>query len=246
MDRIAHAIYSQVASAVVFNARVTAISQDEQGVSIRYTDTTTRTERTAHADWLVCTIPLSILSQIDIAVGPAMRAAIDAVPYETSVKIGLQFGRRFWEEDEQIYGGITHTDLPISTIGYPATGYGATGPAVLLGAYMWGPASYEMGALPPAERIAEALSQGSQIHPQYASEYQNGFAMSWSRSPFTNGCFAAWTDALRKAHYTDLCQIDGRIVLAGEHASHIPAWQEGAVLSSLDAIARLHRRIVNG
>lgn len=246
MDRIAHALYSQVASDVVFNARVTAISQDEQGVTVRYTDTTSGTERNAHADWLVCTIPLSILSQIDMAVGPAMRAAIDAVPYETSVKVGLQFGRRFWEEDEQIYGGITQTDLPISTIGYPASGYGSTGPAVLLGAYMWGPASYEMGALPPAERIAVALSQGSQIHPQYASEYQNGFAMSWSRSPFTNGCFAAWTDALRKAHYANLCQIDGRIVLAGEHASHIPAWQEGAVLSSLDAITRLHRRIVNG
>ncbi|WP_200828784.1 flavin monoamine oxidase family protein [Caballeronia choica] len=246
MDRIAHALHSQVANAVVFNARVTAILQDERGVTVRYTDTTTRTERNAHADWLVCTIPLSILSQIDMAVGPAMRAAIDAVPYETSVKVGLQFGRRFWEEDEQIYGGITHTDLPISAIGYPATGYGSTGPAVLLGAYMWGPASYEMGALPPAERIAVALSQGSQIHPQYAREYQNGFAMSWSRSPFTNGCFAAWTEALRKAHYANLCQIDGRIILAGEHASHIPAWQEGAVLSSLDAITRLHRRIVNG
>ncbi len=47
-------------------------------------------------------------------------------------------------------------------------------------------------------------------------------------------------------HYADLCAIDGRIVLAGEHASYLPAWQEGAVLSSLDAIARLHRRVVAG
>jgi monoamine oxidase len=31
-------------------------------------------------------------------------------------------------------------------------------------------------------------------------------------------------------------------VLAGEHVFYIPAWQEGAVLSSLDAISRLHRR----
>jgi monoamine oxidase len=30
--------------------------------------------------------------------------------------------------------------------------------------------------------------------------------------------------------------------LAGEHVSHIPAWQEGAILSSLDAIRRLHAR----
>jgi monoamine oxidase len=33
-------------------------------------------------------------------------------------------------------------------------------------------------------------------------------------------------------------------VLAGEHASRIPAWQEGAVLSALDAIRRLHARHV--
>jgi monoamine oxidase len=33
-------------------------------------------------------------------------------------------------------------------------------------------------------------------------------------------------------------------VLAGEHASYIPAWQEGAILSSLNAIARLHDRAV--
>ena len=45
-------------------------------------------------------------------------------------------------------------------------------------------------------------------------------------------------------HYDNLCQIDGRIVLAGEHASYIPAWQEGAILSSLDAITRLHERVV--
>ena len=49
---------------------------------------------------------------------------------------------------------------------------------------------------------------------------------------------------MRAQHYKNLCAIDGRLVLAGEHASYIPAWQEGAILSSLDAITRLHRRVV--
>ena len=62
--------------------------------------------------------------------------------------------------------------------------------------------------------------------------------------PFTLGCAGEWTDEARREHYDDLCQIDGRIVLAGEHASYIPAWQEGAILSALDAITRLHRRIL--
>ena len=48
-----------------------------------------------------------------------MRDAIDHLPYRAALKIGMQFKRRFWEEDEQIYGGITYTNQPNSLIGYP-------------------------------------------------------------------------------------------------------------------------------
>jgi monoamine oxidase len=34
-----------------------------------------------------------------------------------------------------------------------------------------------------------------------------------------------------------------RIVLAGEHLSYLPAWMEGAILSSLDAVQQLHARV---
>ena len=48
-----------------------------------------------------------------------MKSAIDAVPYAGAVKIGLQFKRRFWEEDDAIYGGISYTcchfDAPSTT-----------------------------------------------------------------------------------------------------------------------------------
>jgi monoamine oxidase len=98
--------------------------------------------------------------------------------------------------------------------------------------------------LAPAERIARAVDFGSRIHPQYKDEFDNGVAIAWHRVPFTLGCAGYWTEETRAHHYEDLCQIDGRIVLAGEHASYLPAWQEGAILSSLDAITRLHERAV--
>jgi monoamine oxidase len=174
-----------------------------------------------------------------------MKAAIDAVPYTPSVKIGLQFRRRFWEEDEAIYGGISYTDLPIRQIAYPNTGFNNSGRGVLLGAYLFdGPNAYEFTSMPPAERVARAVEIGASIHPQYRAEYENGIAVAWHRMPFALGCAGNWTDKARAEHYGDLCQIDGRIVLAGEHASYIPAWQEGAILSSLDAITRLHDRVV--
>ena len=174
-----------------------------------------------------------------------MKAAIDAVPYAPAVKVGLQFSRRFWEEDERIYGGISYTDLPIRQISYPSGGLNAGGKGVLLGAYLFGgPNAYEFTAMSPAERIARAVEFGAQIHPQYRKEFENGVAVAWARAPFTLGCAGDWSDEARRAHYDDLCRIDGRIVLAGEHASYIPAWQEGAILSALDAIGRLHQRVM--
>ena len=58
----------------------------------------------------------------------AMLAVNKATPIRSDTKVGLEFKRRFWEQDELIYGGITSTNLPISQISYPSTGYGASGP----------------------------------------------------------------------------------------------------------------------
>jgi monoamine oxidase len=246
MDMIGKAFAREVGDVIRYDAKVTRIQQDDRGVTVTYTDLKApATPQQAKADWCVCTIPLSILSQLPIDVGDRMKAAIDAVPYTPSVKIGLQFKRRFWEEDEAIYGGISYTDLPIRQIAYPNTGFNRAGRGVLLGAYLFdGPNAYEFASMPPAERVARAVEFGASIHPQYRAEYENGIAVAWHRVSFTLGCAGNWTDEARAEHYNNLCQIEGRIVLAGEHASYIPAWQEGAILSSLDAVSRLHDRVV--
>lgn len=80
----------------------------------------------------------------------------------------------------------------------------------------------------------------SQLHPQLQPEMRSSFDIAWHRVPFTLGCYGLWTPTTRKQHYDTLCAIDERFVIAGEHASYLPAWQEGAVLSALDAVERLH------
>ncbi|WP_426955146.1 flavin monoamine oxidase family protein [Muricoccus radiodurans] len=246
MDMIARAMARECEGLIRYNTKVTGLMQDAQGVTVSFEDPRrpgTATE-TMRADWCLCTIPLSILSQIEHNLGPKMAAAVDAVPYAASVKVGLQFKRRFWEQDEHIYGGISYTDLPIRMISYPSTGYGARGKGVVLGAYAFGPYAYEFTALPPEERVRRAVEWGGQLHPQYAQEFENGVSVGWHRVPWALGCNGIWTDAKREEHYDNLCALDNRVLLAGEHASYIPAWQEGAILSSLDAIGRLHRRVV--
>jgi monoamine oxidase len=246
MDMIGKAFAREVGDLITYDAKVIRIAQNDRGVTVSYVNyKAPDTPQIATADWCICTIPLSILSQIPVDVGAPMKAAIDAVPYAASVKIGLQFKRRFWEEDEAIYGGISYTDLPIRQISYPSTGFNRSGRGVLLGAYLFeGANAFEFTAMAPEQRVAKAVEFGSRLHPQYKTEFENGIAVAWHRVPFTLGCAGEWSEQARVQHYDNLCQIDGRIVLAGEHASYIPAWQEGAILSSLDAISRLHKRVI--
>ncbi len=245
MGRLGEAFGRELGPLIRYHAKVTEIHQDAQGVTATYEDTEKPGSKlTARADWCLCTIPLPILAEIPLNVGAPLAAAIGAVPYSSAIKVGLQFKRRFWEEDESIYGGITYTDLPIANIGYPSSGYQSSGKGVLLGGYIWGLNAMEFTAMTPAERVARAVEYGTQIHPQYPREFDNGVAVAWHRVPFTMGCFGMWSETTRAQHYDDLCAIDGRFVLAGEHASFIGGWQEGAVTSALDAIGRLHERAV--
>jgi monoamine oxidase len=247
MGVIGKAFGRELEGLIHYNAKVTEIKQDANGVTAVYTDSRHGgAAQTMSAQWCICTIPASILGQIPLQVGAPLKNAIDCLSYEASVKVGLQFKRRFWEQDESIYGGITYTDLPNGMIGYPSTGYFDDGPAVLLGAYNFGYHAFEVSALPPEERVRKSVEWGAQIHPQYRQEFQNGVGVAWHRVPWTLGCYGRWTDALRDQHYDNLCAIDGRIVLAGEHVSRIGGWQEGALTSALDTIRRLHQRVIGG
>lgn len=247
MGKIGDAFTRECRDLIQFNARVTRIAQSDAGVTVSYEDGEQGGAiRDESADWCICTIPLSILSQLDVNCSNQLRKAIAAVPYSSAFKVALEFKRRFWEQDEWIVGGISYTDLPIVQIAYPSGGIFTDGPAVVQAAYDTYTAgknyTYSWNSLSPDERIEAAMNFGRQIHPQYDEEFMSGTSWAWHRCPWTLGCYGQWTDQLRDAHYETLCQIDDRLVLAGEHCSHLPAWIEGAILSSLDTIRRLDQR----
>jgi monoamine oxidase len=246
MGQIGKAFGALLKGVIQYNSKVTNIAQSDKGVTVTYVDTVKGgAARTATADYCICTIPVSVLSQVPITgIAPKLQTAINNLSYQASVKVGLQFKRRFWEEDDKIYGGISYTDQPNGSISYPNSQFFSPGKGVLQAAYVFGPNAYRFSSWSPEERIKKALEFGSKLHPQYMAEFETGASIAWHRVPWTLGCAGAWTEALRDLYYNDMVALDNRFVLAGEHCSRIPAWQEGAVLSALDAIRRLHQRVV--
>ncbi len=243
MGMIGKAFARQVQPLITYNAKVTKLMQDKQGVSVTYQDTATGGVVEAKAAFCVCTIPLGVLNQIENNLSPDLQTAVAAVPYSNSVKIGLEFKRRFWEEDDFIYGGHSFTSQDIGLVSYPNNHLFGDGPAVMLGAFASGLGAYRLAGMTPRERIETALTQGSVFHGDtYRREYLNGASVAWARVPWTLGCCARWSEDTRKEHYQTLVGVNDRVVLAGEHASYVGCWMEGALLSSIDAITRLHQR----
>lgn len=243
MDMIGKGFFRQVGKMVRLNTKVTKIAQDDSGVTASWTDTRTGQSGETKADWCVCTIPATIMSQLDVQISDAKKAAFKALPYSNSVKIGLEMKTRFWEEKYAIYGGHSFTDQAISLVSYPNHDFFRNGPAVLVGAFASGVGGYQLAGMTHEQRIQAALDMGSVFHPaEYRSEFANGASVPWSRLPWIMGCCATWTEQTRAQHYQNLVAADGRIFIAGEHASYYGCWMEGALLSSLDAITRLHQR----
>ena len=70
MDMIGKAFAREVGDLIRYDAKVTRIQQDDHGVTVTYTDPKApATPQQVKADWCVCTIPLSILSQLPVDVG---------------------------------------------------------------------------------------------------------------------------------------------------------------------------------
>ena len=240
MDRIAAAFEKQVGGLIRFGAEVSSIHNLEQGVKVVYKDKTG--EKSLQADLCICTIPLPVLSNIDHNFSSDASRAIDSIVYMNTGKIGLQFKRRFWEEDEGIYGGITHTNNQLTQLFYPSYDY-LSGKGILIGYYNFNDKAVATGNLSYAEREKLALDKGSLIHPQYRQEFEHSFSVSWHKTKYNLGGWALYSAEERQTLYKALLQPDKQVYFAGEHLTYLNAWMAGALESARSVVAALHSRV---
>jgi monoamine oxidase len=242
MDRIAAGFAARLKPVIRFNAEVRQIlRQGERGARVVYRDRTTGAAAAVDANFVLATIPLSVLKDIDADFSARHKAAIatGGAGYVSAAKVAFEAKRRFWEEDEQIYGGISWTTEDITQIWYPSTDFhGRSG--ILLGGYVWTSAVGDAFAkLAPAERVARALAQGEKLHPSYRIDVGKGVAVSWAKVPFNRGAWCEWEAEAKKNDYPVLLEPDGPFLFAGEHLSNLMGWQEGAMLSAHNAVAAI-------
>ena len=215
MDRIARAFETQVANSIITDAQVTEIRKVTDGVRIIYDRISTPTQ--LDADFCVCTIPATVLRNIANDFSAAHLSEIANFNYAAAGKIAFQ-SRRFWEQDHNIYGGISWTTQDITQVWYPNGGLGQNN-GILVGAYIFGGAvGTNFANQSPQQRINSAMAQGGVLHPEMTGEATRGISVAWSKVPFQLGAWGISSPLT-------LLTPDANIVFAGEHLSILQGWQ---------------------
>ena len=118
------------------------------------------------------------------------------------------------------------------------------------------------------EKLEESRKSIERLHPGHGKELEKPMYVSWGKIPYNEGSWirsyglgqqrspgvrltpqtgqaqsATAARTLTNPGYETLIEPDGPIIFAGDHVSHIVAWQEGAALSALRAVQQVTDRV---
>ena len=241
MDQIARGFERNVGDVITYNAEVQELRQDGDGVRVPYRDTTTGEMRVATGDYCITTLPLSILSKLPTDLSDKCKEAMAAPSMSEVGKLSLQMNRRFWEEDDDIYGGASTRGIPGHTVIYPSYGYfGKKG--IVQSAYAFGGAAVTLGDLSLDQQVEQAIERSEPIHPGQFRKHYDGkaFSIAWQRTRYNEGGWAAWSPMDRYKLLPVLKEAQGRVYFSGDYISNLAGWQVGAIESAWTQIEKVH------
>ncbi|WP_377890558.1 flavin monoamine oxidase family protein [Alkalihalobacillus sp. R86527] len=236
-DRLPYSFVNGLQSDIYLNRKVEKIVQSENGVQIQAEDPLTGQRFTYSGDAAIVTVPFPVFQFIDVypyeSISFKKWQAIRELINVPAVKIGIEFSRRFWEDDNI---GNALSDLPTRFSYVPSHNIGSSGSGVLLASYSWGNDAVLWGSLPEKERILMVLKDLAKIYGNRVyTEYMNSITFNWSQNPYSAGCFTLFTPGQEENLGEIIRQPEGKLHFAGEHTSSFHGWMEGAIQSGVRA-----------
>jgi monoamine oxidase len=237
MDKIAYAFAKSLGKTIEYSAPVTEIRKTAKGVRIGYKQH--GVAKTIEGDYCICTMPLTVLKHTANDFSAPFKEAIELSQYAEAYKVAWE-SRRFWEQDYNIYGGLEFVNVGCNPVWFPSAKiFSERG--VLVSGYT-NEKGTPFGSLTIPQKFDESRRTIERLHPGHGKELEKPIYVGWGKIPYNEGSWALWPGGDHDPGYETLIQPDGPIYFAGCHLSHIVAWQEGAIVSSLRVVKMIGER----
>ncbi len=212
---------------VRLNTPVASIRLSPDGVSV--TCKQADSYLTIDSDFAVLAVPLTTARLIDFdgTLPSAYQRMVDEVSYGAVTKVLIEYRRRFWKDKG--WNGRLATDAPIVYV-WHATSHFEHERGILT-AYTGGENAVRLSALSDEERMRLAVSEIEKVFPGSSDLVETTRTIAWLNEPYTRGSYMALAPGEVTAHWKSLLEPAGRLFFAGEHATPIQGFMEGAVES---------------
>lgn len=223
---------------VRLNSVVTSIRilPEEVVVTVKQNDS----HLTLHSAFAVLAIPLTTARFIDFhsSLPSEYQRMVNEVSYGAVTKVLIQYRKRFWKE--RGWNGRLINDGPI-VMTWHATSH-LEDDAGIITAYTGGEPGARLSALSDEERIGVAVNEIERLFPGSSELIEHTATIAWRNEEFTRASYMALAPGEVTSHWKSLIAAGspaGRLLFAGEHATALQGYMEGAVESGQRAAATI-------
>jgi monoamine oxidase len=222
-DRLPQAFADRLQGRIRYRCVARRVEQDRTGARVIFEERGSL--QSTSGDYVVCAVPFSIARHLEFV--PRLSAkkaeAIGKLPYHSVTRIYLQCRDRYWAREG--LSGFADTDHPMEI--WDAT-YGQKGARGILMSFIQGPRSRELTRASQTDLLRFGVTAVEEVYPGASSAYERGFVKVWDTDPWARGAVAYLLPGQTLTLDPHIARPEGRIHFAGEHASSLRGWMQGA------------------
>lgn len=235
-DRLPYAIAATLSDEIRYGAPVVRIEHDRE--SARVICRQGAAYESVAADYVVCTLPFSVLRHVEIApvLGPEKRHAVDRLGYTSASRVLLQASVATWGAD---LGGGMGLALEDGVQWWDQAPW-SSGARAVLQTSTTGETARRLDRLDERERLRWAIDRADATFPGTQSAVETGCSISWDDDEWARGGYSWLAPGEPVSLWPHCATPEGRIHFAGEHTSAWPATMQGAIESGHRAALEVH------
>ena len=228
-DVLPRAFAERLGTKIHYGSPVVKIEQDQKQARVVFLNA--GKQQTMTADNILCTIPFSVLRNVDLAgLSSRKREIIQNTRYDAVARVYLQTRNRVWEDK-----GLNGFAFTAGAVEIWQPTWNQPGPRGILMTYARPGEAERITKLKENERIATTLKQLGDMFGGLRDSFERGATKCWLDDEWSRGAWAF----VGFGNFGAAIAPEGRIHFAGEHLSEWSSWMQGALSSGLRAVKEI-------